>query len=62
MEVTSNKTISFSRIGWGINQGETRKLPEDKEAQKVILSHPAISEVGTKTKGRQSTESDKESK
>lgn len=46
MKVTSTKTVSFSKIGWGIHAGETRDLPEEKEKQEVILAHPAISQVG----------------
>ena len=46
MKVTSKKTISFSKLNWGINKGEERELPEDKEAQEIILAHKAISEVG----------------
>lgn len=46
MKVTSNKNISFPGLGWGVNKGETRELPENEKAQKIILSNPAISKVG----------------
>ena len=45
MIVTSNKTISFPKFGWGIHAGEERELPESKDAMEAILEHPAISEV-----------------
>jgi hypothetical protein len=43
MKVTSTKSVSFPSLDWGITAGDTRELPEDKDAQKVILAHPAIS-------------------
>lgn len=46
MKVTSNKTISFPQFVWGIHAGEERELPSDKEAQKAILAHADIEEVG----------------
>jgi hypothetical protein len=45
MKVTSTKSISFPKLGWGISAGEVRELPEDKEAQARILAEPEISEV-----------------
>lgn len=45
MRVTSTKNVSFPKLDWGINKGDVRELPPDKEAQKIILAHPAISEV-----------------
>jgi hypothetical protein len=49
MKAISSKSISFPKYQWGINAGEVRELPDDKEAQKRILSEPEISEVrGTK--------------
>lgn len=45
MKVISTETIHFPSLNWGITAGETRELPADLEAQKVILAHPAISEV-----------------
>jgi hypothetical protein len=44
MKVTSSKSIDFPSLGWGITAGDTRELPEDKDAQKAILAHPSISE------------------
>jgi hypothetical protein len=41
--VTSKKSISFPKFDWGITAGDTRELPEDKDAQKAILAHPSIS-------------------
>ena len=41
--VTSNKTIDFPSIGWGIHAGEERELPEDEETKSVILSSHFIS-------------------
>lgn len=46
MKVTSNKTISFPSLGWGINAGEVRDLPEDAKAQETILASKYIKEVG----------------
>ncbi len=43
--VTSKKTIDFPSLNWGITKGDKRELPKDKEAQKIILAHPVISEV-----------------
>jgi hypothetical protein len=45
MKVTSKKSISFPKLGWGITAGEIRELPEDKEAQERILAEPDIKEV-----------------
>jgi hypothetical protein len=42
MKVTSRKSISFPKIGWAISAGETRELPEDKDAQARILVEPDI--------------------
>ena len=42
MKVTSKKSIDFPSLGWGITAGETKELPEDKDAQEAILAHPAI--------------------
>lgn len=49
MKVTSNKSVHFPKLKWGINKGQERELPSDKDAQKQILAHNAISEVGSKT-------------
>ena len=45
MQVTSKKSISFPKLGWAISAGETKELPEGKEAQARILSEPDIVEV-----------------
>ncbi len=50
MKVTSTETIHFPSLNWGITAGEERELPEGKEAQAVVLAHPSITEVGTKSK------------
>ena len=50
IKVTSKKTITFPKFNWGIDRDAERELPEDKDAQKAILAHPAISEVGSKPK------------
>lgn len=47
-KVKSIKTISFPKLNWGINAGEERELPEDKEAQTRILSEDGIEIVGEK--------------
>lgn len=47
MKVTSKKELYFPKFNFGIKKGEVRDLPEDKEAQKVILAHNSISELGT---------------
>ena len=45
MKVTSNRSVDFPKLGWAITAGDTRDLPEDKEAQKIILAHRSISEA-----------------
>lgn len=47
-KVKSIDTVSFPQYDWGITKGEEAELPEDKEAQAVILAHPSIIEVGSK--------------
>lgn len=49
MKVKSKKSVDFPKFNWGINAGEERELPENKEAQDAILAHPAISKVGGST-------------
>lgn len=49
-KVTSTKTITFPKFRWGINKGEERELPEDKEAQEAILANPVIKEIGGEKK------------
>lgn len=43
--VTSTMTLDFPTLGWGIHAGESRELPEDPEAQSVILARDCISKV-----------------
>jgi len=50
MKVTSKKSISFPKIGWAISAGETKDLPEGKEAQARILSESDIEVVNIKSK------------
>lgn len=50
MKVTSKESIHFPSLNWGINAGEIKELPADKEAQAVILSHPSISKPSEKEK------------
>jgi len=45
MKVTADRSVEFPKLGFAIAKGETRELPEDKEAQKVILAHRSISKV-----------------
>lgn len=55
--VTSKKNVFFPKLNWGINAGETRELPAEKEAQKIILAHNAISKAkaGGDTKNEDSS-------
>lgn len=48
--VTSTKSVSFPKLNWGINAGAERELPEEVEAQEIILAHSAISLVTGKPK------------
>jgi hypothetical protein len=48
MQVTAKTSVDFPKLGWGINAGDVRELPEDKDAQAVILAEPTISEVQSK--------------
>lgn len=45
-KVISHKSISFPKFAWGISAGVERELPENKEHQDAILSHPDIELVG----------------
>lgn len=45
MKATSNRSVEFPKLGWAISAGETKELPSDKDAQKIILAHRSISEV-----------------
>jgi hypothetical protein len=40
--VTASRTIDFPSLDWGINEGDTRELPSDPEAQKIILGSKFI--------------------
>jgi len=55
MQVTSKKSIRFGKLNWGISAGQIRDLPEDKEAQKRILSEPDITPVDIKNKSQKDT-------
>lgn len=55
MKVTSKKSLSFPKLGWGITKGESRELPEDKDAQEQILAHPDIITDGEKGKSERSS-------
>lgn len=52
MQVTASISVDFPKLGWGINAGDVRDLPDDADAQKQILAHSAILEVKTE-KSRQ---------
>jgi hypothetical protein len=54
MKVTSEKSVSFPKLGWGISAGEERETPvfegkdgakKTKEAEERILAEPGIKEV-----------------
>lgn len=62
MKVTSKKSITFPKFKWGVNKGEVRELPADKEAAEAILAHPAISEVGKEKPAEVKAESKVEDK
>lgn len=57
MKVTSKKSVHFPSLDWGISAGESRELPEDKDAQALILAHPAVEQAGG-SRGKQSTPKD----
>jgi len=48
MKVTATKNISFPKLGWAINAGDVKELPENKEAQKRILAESEIKLVEEK--------------
>lgn len=48
MQVTSRTSVDFPKLKWGINAGEIRDLPDDKDAQAAILVTPGITEVKPK--------------
>ena len=43
MKITSNKTIDFPSLGFGINKGEVKDAPKDKKVQEAVLSNRHIS-------------------
>lgn len=45
IKVTSTKSISFPKLKWGISAGETKELPNEKEAQERILQEIEITKV-----------------
>lgn len=47
-KVTCKVSIDFPKFKWGINAGEVRELPEDKEAAAAILAAPEIVEIKSK--------------
>lgn len=49
-KVTSKKSISFPKLNWGINTGETRELPDEKYAQERILSEVCITPISEEKK------------
>jgi hypothetical protein len=53
MRVKATKSIHFPKLGWGINAGTERELPEDKAAQDAIIAHPAISKVAAAAKEKE---------
>ena len=57
-KVTSTKSISFPKLGWGISAGEVKELPEGKKAQERILSEVEIKSVDSKINSK----SDKDTK
>lgn len=48
-KVTSTISITFPKLGWAINAGEIKDLPEGKEAQERILSEPEITMITNKS-------------
>ena len=50
MKVTSKRNTSFPKHNWGINEGQTRELPKEKEAQERILADDNIETVNDKSK------------
>lgn len=45
MKITSSMTIDFPKLGFSIEKGEIKDLPDDKKAQEIILSNSYVSEV-----------------
>lgn len=50
VKVTSTKSISFPKLGWGISAGEVKELPPQKEAQERILQEHEIKAVESESK------------
>ena len=50
MKVMARRSVEFPKLNWAISQGDTKELPEDKDAQARILQHPAIVPIKTDTK------------
>lgn len=62
-KVTSKRTLNFPKLGWGIEKGEEKELPKEKDAQEAVLAHWAISEVGKSTAtGKKADEKEVETK
>lgn len=57
MNVTSTATISFPSLGWGIEAGETKELPE--EFADEVLKHHVITKVDEAPKKTASAKGDK---
>lgn len=53
-KVTSNVSVDFPKLGWGINAGDVRELPKDADAAAYILATPGITEVTGKGKQSES--------
>jgi len=49
MKVIANRSVEFPKLGFAISAGQTKELPADKEAQKIILAHRSIKEVKKET-------------
>ena len=62
MKVTSTKSISFPKLNWGISAGETKDLPENKEAQDRILQETEITKVESKINNQSQPKDTKEIK
>ena len=57
-QVTSKKSISFPKLGWGISAGEIKELPEGKVAQERILSEPDIEVVEKNINNKKTSKED----
>jgi hypothetical protein len=45
MKVTADRSVEFPKLGFAISAGEIKDLPENKDAQTVILAHRSISKI-----------------